>query len=468
MSVSSLAGTRTGLLRVVDPEDGTLVGELATTGAAELDAVLARGAKAARGVRLPAHERASILASVADRVAAEAEGHALLIATEGVKTLREARREVARCVETLRLAAAEAKRLGGSVVQFDQFQTGVGRTGWWSLRPAGLVAALTPYNDPLNLVAHKLAPAFALGAPTVVKPHPQTPFSALRLVEHFRAAGAPEALVQIVIGGSELGEAMVSDPRVRVVSFTGGHAAGAAIAGRAGIKKLLLELGGVGVVAVAADANLEHAARAIHAGAFWAAGQNCIHAQRVVVDVAVIAELRDRLLELAGRMRLGPKRDEATDMGPLVDTAAAQRVQAAVERARGAGGRVLAGGTHSGSRYAPTWIDDLPDGSELATREIFAPVSVLEAADGSEGILRRIAGADASIHTAIFTSAIDTALSTYEIANSAAVIVNDSTDFRIDAMPFGGVGGAGLGREGVADAIEAMAEKKMLVLNRAL
>jgi glyceraldehyde-3-phosphate dehydrogenase (NADP+) len=466
VSASVPAGRREPRLKVLDPEDGKLVGELAETSRSELDAVLARGEGALRTIRLPAHERARILSSVADRVAACAAEHEQLIATEGIKTLREARREVMRCVETLRLAAAEAKRLGGSVLQFDQFPTGVGRTGFWTLKPAGLVVALTPFNDPLNLVAHKLAPAFALGAPTVVKPHPQTPFSALRLVEHFRAAGAPEAMVQIVIGGADLGEAMVVDPRVRIVSFTGGLVAGTAIAARAGLKKLLLELGGVAIVAVAADANLDHAARAIHAGAFWAAGQNCIHSQRIIVDERVIDELRERLVELARGMRLGSKRDETTDMGTLVDGQAARRAQGFVDYARSLGGRVLTGGTHEGSRYAPTWIDRLPEANDLVGSEIFAPISTLETAAGLEDILRRLTGATAAIHTAIFTSALDTVLATYETANCAALIVNDSTDFRIDAMPFGGVGSAGLGREGVVDAIEAMAEKKMLVLNR--
>jgi glyceraldehyde-3-phosphate dehydrogenase (NADP+) len=467
MAKPGFGSAGSGVIEVRDPDDGSTVGEVRATSPDGLDRALTRGVAALRSQRQPAHERARILASVADRVAAEAEPHALLIASEGVKTIREARREVLRCVETLRLSASEAKRIGGSVISFDQASTGVGRSGWWALRPAGLVAAITPFNDPLNLVAHKVGPAFALGAPTIVKPHPQTPLSALRLVQHFHEAGAPEPTVQIVFGGAQLGEALVADPRVRTVSFTGGGAAGRAIAARAGIKRLLLELGGVSVVAVAGDANLEHAAAAIHSGAFWAAGQNCIHSQRIIAETGVIDELRDRLLGLAARVRLGSKRADTTDMGPLVDVAAAERVAGLVEAARAGGARILCGGAREHNRFTPTWIDALPRHHALESTEIFGPVATLEPVAGRAELLERMAAAEAAIHAAIFTTTLDSAMDAFEMANAAALIVNDSTDFRVDAMPFGGGGSAGLGREGVVDAVEAMAEKKLFVLNRA-
>lgn len=451
---------------VRDPDDESVIGEVPVTSAAELDRILDRAVAALKAPPLAAHERSKILTNVAARVETEADAHATLIATEGIKTIREARREVARCVETLRLSADEAKRIGGAVVPFDQASGGVGRMGWWKLQPAGVVAALTPFNDPLNLVAHKLGPAFALGAPVVLKPHPQTPFSALKLVEHFLAAGAPEGSVQIVFGGAELGAQLASDRRPRVVSFTGGRAAGTAIASRLGLKRYLAELGGVGVVAVAADADLEAAAASIHSGAFWAAGQNCVHSQRILVDSKVAPELRERLCTLAGQMQLGPKREASTDMGPVVDRAAARRVMHDIEQARADGARVLAGGWSEGTRVAPTWIDGLPADHKLLREEIFGPVATLETVSGTPELLSRLAGAGDAIHAAIFTRCLETSLSVYAIANAAAVIVNDSTDFRIDAMPFGGGGQAGLGREGVAEAIEAMAEKKLYVVRR--
>lgn len=451
---------------VRDPDDGSVVGELKATSANELDVILSRAEQQFRAPRLAAHERCKILTTVAERVVREADAHAQLIATEGIKTIREARREVARCVETLRLSAEEAKRIGGAVVPFDQASGGSDRMGWWRLQPAGIVAALTPYNDPLNLVAHKLGPAFALGAPVVLKPHPQTPYSALKLVEHFLEAGAPEGSVQIVIGGAELGAMLAADPRPRIVSFTGGRGAGTAIAARLGLKRLLAELGGVGVVAVAADADLEAAAAAIHSGAFWAAGQNCVHAQRVIVDAKVAPELRERLIALANGMQLGPKRQESTDLGPLVDRTAARAVLAKIEQARDEGAKVLAGGWGEESRVAATWLEGLPGDHRLLHEEIFGPVATLEIAAGTQDLLRRLAAASDAINAAIFTTALETSLSAYDVVNSAALIVNDSTDFRIDAMPFGGGGAAGLGREGVGDAIEAMAEKKLYVVRR--
>lgn len=455
------------MMVVRDPEDGSVFGEVPLASPSDLESALERGARASRRVPPPAHERARILDLVATHVADDAGAFAKIIATEGVKTIREAEQEVARCVITLRLAAEEAKRIGGTVIPFDQVPGGVGRVGWHCLRPAGLVIAITPFNDPLNLVAHKLAPAFALGAPVIIKPHPQTPFSALRLVDAFHAAGARPDQVQILIGKGELGAALVADPRGRVVSFTGGRATGEAIARSAGIKRLVLELGGVGVVAVAADADVARAVDAIHSGAFWAAGQNCIHAQRIIADASILPELRDGLVERAKAMRLGPKRDRATDMGPLVDLDSAKRVAGWIDRACAVGGHVLTGGTRVGTALAPTWIEGLQDGHPLLAEEIFGPVATLESAAGTGDLIQRLAAAGDAIHAAVFTASIDVAMSAYDKVNAAALIVNDSTDFRIDAMPFGGIGAAGLGREGVADAIEAMAEKKLFVLHRA-
>ncbi|QJU56953.1 aldehyde dehydrogenase family protein [Sphingomonas sp. AP4-R1] len=452
-------------LIVRDPDDGAIVGELAITPSSQIEQALETASEAGRRTPPPAHARARILETVAGTVEAEAEIYARLIATEGIKTIREARMEVRRCVVTLRLGAEEARRIGGGVVPFDQAPAGEDRQGWYQLVPAGPVLAITPFNDPLNLVAHKLAPAMALGAPVILKPHPQTPFSALRLHRAFLDAGAEPQRMQIVIGHGDAGAAMVKDGRIRVVSFTGGRQAGAAVAATAGLKRLLMELGGVGVVAVDEGVDLDAVADAIDSGAFFAAGQNCVHAQRIIAHRAVATGLRDRLVERAAKRCTGPKLDPATDVGPIVDDSAADHVMAMIAAARD-GGTVLTGGTRSGRHIAPTWIElDAPT-HFLASAEIFGPVATLETADGRDDLLDRIAAAPDAINVAIFTPSLNTALAVRERARAAAVIVNDSTDFRIDAMPFGGTGGAGLGREGVADAIEAMAEKRLFVLRR--
>ena len=459
-------GSRVCPIVVRDPDDGSVLGELQPSSDRDLEAALDAGASAARRIHLPTYERVRILETCAARVSSEHEVFAQLIATEGVKTIREARVEAARCVETLKLSAEEAKRIGGEVLAMDQAMGGAGRLGWYQHRPVGLVAAFTSFNDPVNLVAHKLGPAMAAGAPIILKPHPQTPFSALKLRVAMIEAGAPQEMVQVVLGGAELGGNLVRDSRPRVVSFTGGRAAGRSIVRESGFKRLILELGGVGVVVVAADADLVHAAQAISSGAFWAAGQNCVHAQRIVVERPVADELRQRLVDLAEGLRQGPKRDPRTDLGPCVNPTAASSVLTRVERARSAGGRVLVGGTGDGSRVAATWIDNLPTNHELLTDEVFGPVATLETCDDPAGLFDALERADHALNVAVFTNSIETAFTAYEKANAGAVIVNDSTDFRIDAMPFGGGGGAGLGREGVRFAIEEMMEKKMMVFRR--
>jgi glyceraldehyde-3-phosphate dehydrogenase (NADP+) len=450
-------------LVVHDPDDGSLVGTLPLSSLCDVENALERGHRAVRS-NPPAHERSRILQGVADRLQADVEGHAHLIAREGIKTIREARREVGRAIETLRLSAEEAKRIGGTVVPFDQVPSGEGRLGWWAFRPAGLIIAITPYNDPLNLVAHKLGPAFAAGCPIILKPHPQTPFSAMRLVEHFHAEGAASDRVQIVIGGSDVAAALVSDRRPHCVSFTGGRKVGKEIARQAGIKHLILELGGVGIVAVAGDADLEAAAEAITSGAFWAAGQNCVRAQRIIVNRGVASELADLLTMHARKLRLGPKLDEATDIGPLVTPAHAGGLARTVEEMTEAGGQVLTGGSCQGSRMKPTWVGGLPDAHPLLTRELFGPVSTIEVARDDRDLLDRLESGEDAIHAAIFTQSITNMIAAFKRCNSAALLVNDTTDYRIDAMPFGGIGAAGLGREGVADAVAAYSEKKMMIL----
>ena len=451
-------------LIVRDPGDASIVEVIAVSSLDDVENALERGSRAAREAPPPVHERVRVLQAVAERVAAQAEEHARLIAREGIKTIREARGEVRRAIETLRLSAEEAKRIGGAVIPFDQVPSGEGRIGWWTARPAGLVVALTPYNDPLNLVAHKLGPAFAAGCPIILKPHPQTPLSARRLVEHFHASGAAEDRVRILIGDSQIGAALVGDDRPRIISFTGGREAGNRIARQAGMKQLILELGGVGIVAVAADADLELAAASISSGAFWAAGQNCVRAQRIIADERIAPDLTSRLAALAEKIRLGPKLDENTDMGPLVDTTLANALGRSMNAMSAAGGSIVAGGQCDGSHMRPTWVTGLPDGHSLLGHELFGPLSTIETARDDTDLLDRIgAGADA-IHAAIFTRSLANATAAFQRSNAAALLVNDSTDFRIDAMPFGGIGAAGLGREGVADAVAALSEKKLMII----
>jgi len=451
-------------MEVRDPWDGSLVGCVPRATPADALAAVDQAA-AARVVarRMPVYQRMSVLQGAADRIAAEAEGFARLVAREGIKTIREARREVARCVGTLRLCAEEARRLTGESIAFDQVPGGVGRTGYYTREPVGVVLAITPFNDPLNLVAHKVGPAVAAGCPVILKPHERTPLSALKLADALSRVGLPAGVLQVLTGdGRELGPALLGDDRVRLVSFTGGVQAGRRVAALAGLKRLEMELGGNCPTLVLGDADLDRAAAACISGAFWAAGQNCLHVQRIIADRSVYEPLRDRLRQLAAGIRLGPKLDEATDMGCLIDAAAAERIERLLASAVQDGARIVTGGNRRGAtRFEPTLVEGVPKDHPLMKDEVFGPVTVLVTADGFEDAIEWANATDFGLQAAVFTRDLCLAHEAVRKLEAGAVMVNDSTDFRIDAMPFGGVKLSGLGREGARSAMLAMTEPKV-------
>lgn len=456
-----------GVLEVRDPDDGSVVGTVPLAVPADVDAALARAVDGARiSKHLPVHRRMAILHGAAAHVAADAEAFAEMIAREGIKTIREARAEVGRTVETLRLSAEESRRLHGETLAFDQRAGSEDRVGYWIRQPLGVIVAITPFNDPLNLVAHKVGPAIAGGNAVVVKPHSQTPFSALRLIGALVEAGLPDAVAQVVTGrGTEIGDRLVSDPRVAMVSFTGGPEVGDRIVRLAGRKKLGLELGANSPAIVLDDADLEPAATAIVAGAFWAAGQNCLHVQRIIVQRGVADRLRSLLVERTEALRNGPKLDPATDLGPVVNNTAAARIEATIDEAVALGGRVIAGGTRDGRRIAPTLVDVLPRGSRLAREEVFGPVAGIVEVDTIDEAIGVANEVDQALHGCVFTRDIGAAMRVVREVDAGGILVNESTDYRIDAMPFGGVKGSGLGREGVPFATHEMTTTKVVILN---
>lgn len=442
--------------------DAPAVADISST---STDQVMATAYAARRACReLPAHVRMSALRSAAASVSARREAMARTIVVEGVKTIREARREVDRCHDTLMLAAEEARRLGGEAVNFGQSPAAAGRVGWWERRPLGVVIGITPYNDPLNLVAHKLAPAVAAGAPIIVKPHPRTPSSAHELAQAFSGSGLPKGAIQILEGCHARTLELVSDPRTSVISFTGGKQAGEAISRSAFGKRLMLELGGVCVAAVAADADVPRAADALASGIVWAAGQNCVHTQRIFAERDVFEQLAHGLTRRLQSLRWEDPLSEAADYGSLLDEEHAGRVHARIVDACARGATLLVGGQRFGRRLEPTLLTGVPDDHSLATEEIFAPVATIEPVARLAEAEMRAAGSGAMINSAIFTNRLDLILSWHNAVDAGATIVNDSTDLRIDAMPFGGNGSAGLGREGIRFSIEAMTEPKLLCI----
>jgi len=454
-------------IEVHNPQDNSLIDVVPQATAEDMKAALdAAEAGSERAKQMPVHQRIAILQQTANTLAGQHEDFARIIAREGIKTIREARKEVTRCIETIRLSAEEARNLGGETIPFDQMPGSENRLGYFMREPIGIIGAITPFNDPLNLVAHKVGPALAAGNAIIVKPDSKTPLSALKLGQAIHQTGIPAGVLQILPGpGREIGDILVTDPRVRMISFTGGNTVGEAIAHKAGLKKVGLELGSNSPVIVMPDAHLKLAVESNLSGAFWAAGQNCLHVQRLLVHNAIYDEFTTRFVAAAEAYTVGDKLDEATDMGPLINENEAIRVENMVNEALAQGATLLTGGERSGSFFAPTVLADLPNSCALAREEVYGPVTVIYRFDTLDEAIQRANNVDYGLQAGIFTQDLNTAFEASKRLHCGGVMINDSTDYRIDAMPFGGVKGSGLGREGVRFALEEMTEPKVVCFN---
>jgi glyceraldehyde-3-phosphate dehydrogenase (NADP+) len=325
------------------------------------------------------------------------------------------------------------------------------------------VLAITPFNDPLNLVAHKLGPAIAGGNTVVLKPATVTPLSALKLTEAFVEAGLPPGVLQCLTGhGAVLGDAMVSDPRVRMVSFTGGVEAGERIVAKAGLKKIGMELGSNSPVVVWKDADIEWAAETCVSGAFWAAGQNCIGVQRIYIHSEVYDRFRDLFVKLTERYIIGDKMDEATNMGPMITEGEADRVERWIAEAVEKGATIAAGGTRTGTLVAPTVLENVPHDATIHSEEVFGPTVNLYRFDDLDDAIEQANSADFGLHAAGFARDVEVCHRLIEGLDAGSVLINDSTDYRLDSMPFGGVKGSGLGREGIKFSLQEMTEPKVV------
>lgn len=433
---------------VHDPQDGCVVGRVTRCSAQDVDEAVRAAAESLRD-DWPLHARTGTLARAADLVLQRSDTFARVIAAEGVKTMREARAEVLRCVETLRLASQSGDALAGEVLQLDDSSRGDRRMGWFTREPLGVVAAITSFNDPLNLVAHKFAPAILAGTAVVLKPSDHTPLSALHLAQALLEAGVPRARISVVCGGPEVGTALVSHRGVAVVSFTGGTRTAAAITRSAGVKKMLMELGGNNATIVCADADIESAVDKIVAGAFGVAGQNCLSVQRVFVEQPVFETVLDGVAKGAAALVVGAKQDPATDVGPLISADAARQVASIVDEARERGARLVVGGRRDGTLYSPTVLTGVEPGSAILHEEIFGPVVVIEQVASLDEALERANDCEFALQAGVFTASLDVATRASRALTVGAVLLNDTSDFRLDGMPFGGFGQSGIGREGV-------------------
>ncbi|MCM3739952.1 aldehyde dehydrogenase family protein [Oceanobacillus luteolus] len=412
---------------------------------------------------MPVHERVSILNEAANYIKKNSEKYAETIALEGSKTIVQARSEVERCIQTLQISAEEARRIHGETIPFDQREGSEDRLGYYYRFPIGIIAAITPFNDPLNLVAHKIGPAIASGNAIIVKPATVTPLSALLLAEAFEAAGLPAKVLSVITGhGGEIGDMLVTHPAIRMVSFTGGLETGEEIAHKAGLKKISMELGSNSPVIVLKDTDVQEAVESTVSGAFYATGQNCLGVQRIYIEQEIYDEFCSEFIVQTNQYRVGDKMLETTDMGPMINEKEAMRVERWVNEAVDKGANLLIGGKREGAFYYPTVLTDVPADCKIAKQEIFGPVVLLYAVDDFSTAIQQSNDVDYGLQAGIFTRDIEKAFEAIEKMNVGGIMINDSSDYRIDGMPFGGVKGSGLGREGVKYAIQEMTEPKVV------
>jgi acyl-CoA reductase-like NAD-dependent aldehyde dehydrogenase len=450
---------------VRDPQDGSVVGFVAEVAPADVAVAVAGVADSVVRDEWPLWARTATLRYAADLLAASQARFTHLISSEGVKTVAEARSEVQRAVETLRLSAEAAGVLTGETLPFAATRRGEDKVGWYTREPVGVVAALTSFNDPLNLVVHKVGPALVGGNGVVVKPSTYTPLTALALAEILLEAGVPPCRIAVVPGGSETGRALVSDPRVDVISFTGGPRTAALISAAAGPRRLLMELGGNNPTIVCADADLPTAVSEVVAGAFGVAGQNCLSVQRVYVHESCFDDFVDAAVQATRKLVVGSKRDDATDVGPLITEAEARRVESWVAEAVGQGAVIRTGGTREGAFVHPTILTGVKEGSTVLTEEVFGPVMSIVPFSTLEEAVGQANDSAYALQAGVFTQSIDTGFHLARQVVAGAVLINGTSDFRIDAMPFGGFKSSGIGREGVRFAVEAMTEPKNVIVN---
>jgi glyceraldehyde-3-phosphate dehydrogenase (NADP+) len=456
--------SREKVIEVLDPKDNSLIDTVPAASETDMSRAIEEAKHGAEiAASLSVHQRIKILHRAADLIELRQEEFATMISREGSKVIREARKEVLRCIETIRISAEEARRIHGETIPFDQSEGSENRFGHYYRFPIGIIGAITPFNDPLNLVAHKVGPAIASGNAIIVKPATLTPLSALLLADVFLEAGLPSKILSVVTGhGSEIGDMLVSHPDIRMVSFTGGLETGKQISHKAGLKKLSMELGSNSPVIVLSDADLDAAVDSSVSGAFSAAGQNCIGVQRILIENELYNQFAEKFVERTKQYVVGDKLSEETDIGPLISEKEAIRVEKWVEEAVNKGASLLCGGKRNGAYYYPTVLSDIPDHCTLASEEVFGPVVQLYRVSSLDMAIEEANKVDYGLQAGIFTRDIEKAFKAIHKLAVGGVMVNDSSDYRIDSMPFGGVKGSGLGREGIKFAIQEMTEPKVV------
>jgi acyl-CoA reductase-like NAD-dependent aldehyde dehydrogenase len=452
-------------LAVTDKYTGDVATRVALADAAAIDRAIAAAAAAAEPMReLAAYERQRVLLHCVERFRERAEELALALCIEAGKPIRDARGEVTRLVDTFRVAAEESVRILGEVLPLDISARARGYTGMWKRVPIGPCSFISPFNFPLNLAAHKVAPALAAGCPFVLKPASLTPVGALLIGEVLAETDLPPGAFSILPCPRAGADQFTSDERLKLLSFTGSPEVGWELKARAGKKKVVLELGGNAAVVVEPDADLADAVARITFGAFYQSGQSCIGVQRILAHQAIADELEAKLAAAARALVMGDPKREETSIGPLISEKEAARLEDWIRAAVAAGGRLVCGGRRRGALLDATLLADVPADQPVVCREAFGPVAVLSRYSDFEQALRQVNDSVYGLQAGIFTRDLYKAQRAWDVLEVGGVVIGDVPSWRVDHMPYGGVKDSGLGREGVRFAIEDMTEIRLLVL----
>jgi len=451
---------------VRSPYDDSLIQTVPESTEAEVRAALDLAESMREQVAaMPAYRRAAILLKAAEILEAQTDDIARLIARESGKPMRFARGEAARAVETFTFAAEEAKRIHGETIPMDAAKGGVGKIGYYMRVPVGIVAAVTPFNFPLNLVAHKVAPAIAAGCPIVLKPAPATPLTAFRLADILKQAGAPEGLFSVVNGGMDVGRWLTTDPRVAMISFTGSPGVGRAISRDAGLRRTTFELGGNAAVILDETYDASAVVDKLVTAAFAHAGQVCISVQRIYVHNSQYDSFVSAFVERTQKLVKGDPLEERTELGPVINDAAAQRIEAWVNEAVAAGANLLTGGTRDGRMMDAVVLTDVKRDMKVMVEEVFGPVVCILPFGDFDEVLKEADDSAFGLQAGVFTRDLGRAMRAAQRLNVGGVIINDTPAFRVDHMPYGGNKDSGVGREGPRFAMDDMLTLRMVVIN---
>lgn len=452
---------------VTNPYDGSVIARVAVAGEKELDRAITAAQKAFESYKdMPAHRRAEILATASRLIRDNEERLVSLLAAEIAKPVRDARVEVRRAANTFMFAAEEARRIRGEMIPLDALPGGEGRLAFTLREPLGVIGAITPFNVPLNLIAHKVAPALACGNTVVLKPTSQAPLTAFELARLLHEAGLPAGCLNVVCGpGGRLGDRLVEDPRVAMITFTGSAAVGKRIRECAGFKRVALELGSNSAVVIEDAADLDPVAARCVQGAYTFAGQVCISVQRIYVNEALYEPFLEKYLQRVAALRTGDPASEETEMSAMISPGESARVLRWVDEAARAGAKVETGGELTGSVVRPTVLTAVSESMKVWADEVFGPVSAVVSYRDFDAALAAVNRSRYGLQAGVYTRDLQKAFRAVKTLQVGGVMINDIPSFRVDHMPYGGVKESGMGREGVPYAVQEMTEPKLAVFN---